>query len=519
MDGMKEGSYSGLLSFAMKLGPAIAAAGAAIAGLGAAVRWLGEGLAESAKIETFTIRLSKVTGSMESAKQAMRALTSGDSAVDDLFGEEDVLAAAIALKRLSGGALGTAADIKVLAGAAFDTGQSVSSVAQDIGSLTGMITEGMTGWDRYAKGLAKAGVLSFDTVKQMQNMKEAGRSAGDIVAYMWEAVEQDHSGSIEKARDSISGLSKSAEDSMGDMQRLLGEMLGKPFAALWNYIKIGFAETISFIFGGIKDLAQFIGAFTGALTAGSGIKGAYNAALDNYEAEHNKNDTTGGPLADTINGRASQSDEQKAAEKKAADDRAELLKKQDEAQKKLEDEQRTRQEKVKALTQERGGLLINTQSRDSDGTDAAIKAETRILEINAELLKLKKEITAEDEKRADKEESLMKRDQALREMAMTVDQKREASKKRAAQLAKELEGETDPDKRLKIKDKMMDEAEKQASLKGNGMSALSIGDVFTKADKGVSGGQRDPAREGNTILGRIEGILVKIEKKEGGMTK
>jgi hypothetical protein len=140
MAGMKEGSYSGLLSFAMKLGPMIATAGAAIAVLGVAVKWLGEGLAESAKIETFTIRLSKLTGSMDSAKQAMRALTSGDNAVDDLFGEDDVLAAAIALKRLSGGALGTAADVKVLAGAAFDTGQSISAVAQDIGSLTGMIT-------------------------------------------------------------------------------------------------------------------------------------------------------------------------------------------------------------------------------------------------------------------------------------------------------------------------------------------------------------------------------------------
>lgn len=519
MEGMKEGSYSGLLSFGMKLGPAVAAVGTAIAGLGAAIKWLGAGLGEAAQIETFTIRMSKLTGSMESAREAVRALTSGKDAVDDLFGEDDVLSAAVALKRLSGGALGTAADIKILAGAAYDTGQSVSSVAQAIGGLTGMITEGMTGWERYAKGMAKAGVLSFDTVKQMTDMKEAGRSAGEIVAFMWGAVEKDHSGSIDKARGSIDGLSKAAADSMGDMQRLLGELIGKPFATVWNAIKIGFAETISFIFGGLRDVVTFYSSFAGRISAGESIKDAYNnAGKDVYAQNHSTKEAAGGDLTDTINKNASKSDDQKAAEKKAADDRAELLKKQDEAQKKLEDEQRTRKEKVVALSKEKAGLLIDTQSRDSDGTDAAIKAETRILEINAELLKLKKEITAEDEKRAEKEESLMKRDRALREMGMTVDQKREASKKRAAELGRELEKETDPDKRLNIKEKMMDEAEKQASLKG-GMRSLSVSDLFTKADKGVSGGQRDPVREGNAILNRIEGILVKIEKNPGGMIK
>lgn len=518
MAGMKEGSYSGLLSFAMKLGPAVAVVGTAIAGLGVAVKWLGEGLAEAAKIETFTIRMSKLTGSMDSAREAVRGLTSGKDAVDDLFGEDDVLSAAVALKRLSGGALGTAADIKVLAGAAYDTGQSVSAVAQDIGGLTGMITEGMTGWERYAKGLAKTGVLSFEAVKQMTDMKEAGRSAGEIVAYMWGAVEKDHSGTIEKARDSIDGLSKSAADSMGDMQRLLGEMIGKPFATIWNAIRIGFAEIISFIFGGIKDAAQFVGTFAGSLSAGDGVKGAYNAALDNYENGKKTGQSAGGDLEGTINAKSNQSDEQKAAAKKAADDTAELLKKKEEAQKKLEDEQRNRQEKVVALTKEKAGLLIDTQSRGSDGTDATIKAETRILEINQELLKLKKDITSEEEKRSEKEESLMKRDQNLREMAMTVEQRREASKKRAEALAAQLGKETDPDKRLAIKEKLMDEAEKQASLK-NGLHSLSVRDLFTKSDKSVSGGKRDPVAEGNSILKRIEGILVDIKKTPGGMTK
>lgn len=399
MAGMKEGSYSGILSFAMKLGPAIAAAGAAIAGLGAAVKYLGEGLADAAKIETFTIRLSKLTGSMESAKEAMRALTQGKDAVDDLFGEDDVLAAAIALKRLSGGALGTAADIKVLAGAAFDTGQSVSTVAQDIGALTGMITEGMTGWERYAKGLAKAGVLSFETSKAMSDMKDAGASAGEIVAFMWASLEKDHSGSIEKARDSIDGLSKAADDSMGDMKRLLGETLGKPFAALWNGIKIGFAETVSFIFGGIKDLSQFLGSFLGALSGGSSIKEAYNIALDNYEQNKSTKDGSRGDLASDINARAGTSDEQKTADKKAADEHTELLKKRAEAQKKYDEEQRTRAEQIRSLQKEQNDLETSIVW-EPDGSNKRIEAETRILDIKRDVKKLQKEIADEESKEA-----------------------------------------------------------------------------------------------------------------------
>ncbi|MEI7672694.1 MAG: hypothetical protein WCK00_11340 [Deltaproteobacteria bacterium] len=516
MEGMKEGSYSGLLSFGMKLLPVIAAVGTGLKGLGEGFKWVGEGLNEFAKIETLTIRMSNLTGSMKTAREAVLQLTSGGNAVDDLFGEEDVIQAAISLKRLSGGALGTASDIKVLAAAAYDTGQSVSSVAHEIGGLAGMIAEGVSGWERYAKGIAKAGIISFETVKSMHDMKEAGRSAGEIIEFMWQAIDQDHTGSLEKARASIEGVRKVANDAMGDMKRMMGATFGGEVNNIWQNLRGGFAAFITDTVNGFMFLSDII---TGVLQ-GKTPKGIYDSALDNYEARNKKaiaeSPTTG--LAGTINKNASKSDDQKAAEKKAADDRAELLKKQDEAQKKLEDEQRTRKEKVVALSKEKAGLLIDTQSRDSDGTDAAIKAETRILEINAELLKLKKEITAEDEKRAEKEESLMKRDRALREMGMTVDQKREASKKRAAELGRELEKETDPDKRLNIKDKMMDEAEKQASLKG-GMRSLSVSDLFTKADKGVSGGQRDPVREGNAILNRIEGILVKIEKAPGGMTK
>jgi len=352
MDGMKEGSYSGLLSFGMKLAPTLVAAGAAIKGLGQAVKYLGEGLAEAAALETFAIRMSKITGSMDSARASVRALIEGADAIDDLFSTDDLMNAAISLKRLSGGALGTAADIKVLGGAAISTGQSLSSVSQSVGSLIGMITEGAPGWERMAISMAKTGVISFETATKMRKLKEEGKSAGEIVSVMWDEINRSHSGSIEDVRKGMSGLGKAAEDSMGDMKRLLGEMIGKPFSDLWNGIKIGFADSMTFILGGLKDLAQFIGVFTGALAGGASAKEALEATVDNYEKEHSTKEKKT-DLRASVDSQAGESEEQIAAKKKLAD----LIKKRDEAQSKMKLDQMAPEEKLAALEKQKAAKL------------------------------------------------------------------------------------------------------------------------------------------------------------------
>jgi thymidylate synthase len=131
--------------------------------------------------------------------------------------------------------------------------------------------------------------------------------------------------------------------------------------------------------------------------------------------------------------------------------------------------------------------------------------------------RLHADMASKADERQKKEESLMTRDRDLKEMGMTADQRMSESKKRTAELTKELNAETDPDKQLAIKSKLMDEAEKQQSMakKADSERSMSIGDVF---EKGYGQSRRkDPAHEQVDISKEIRDLLKKIETKKGGM--
>jgi hypothetical protein len=132
--------------------------------------------------------------------------------------------------------------------------------------------------------------------------------------------------------------------------------------------------------------------------------------------------------------------------------------------------------------------------------------------------RLQNEIADKADDRKSKAESLMTRDRDLLESAMTPEQRISESKKRAADLTKQLSGETDPDKKLALQSKLMDEAEKQHSLakkKDTGYKSMSIGDVF---EKGYGQARhKDPASEQVDISKEIRDLLKDIKAKKGGM--
>lgn len=614
-----KGDFSGISALATKAIPAIGLAIGAFRGLRATVEYLSKGLSDVSMIEGYTHRLSRLTGSLQSAKDAVNSLLSGKDAVDDLFGEEEVLRTATSLRRLSNNVLGTAADVKTLAAAAYDTGQGLSQVAGDVGGLIGMISSGAEGWERYTRSLAKSGVISFETSRKMAEMKEAGRSAGEIVATMWKEMDKDHSGAIEAARNSIDGLKKKADDSMGDMKRLLGDMIGRPFSAIWSAIKIGFSETVGFVLGGLRDAAKLTGAFVGAATSGSGMgmRGSWNFALDQIEAEKAGEKEGSGNLAEKINKTAMDDEEsqKKSFEhaKKHEEERRELIQKRSAAERRFADAQRDNVERLIALEKERSE--IDSDRRFSEeNSDARISAETKLFEIDTNILALKKEIAdaerkaaeerekkiqrgvdllrqeteaelnaqverqdaqaeyelslktpeekmAEVERRilqwrenlakaeseiekkeatdglieqlrardtlkkeaadkaealAEREGSLMERDRELRESRMTPEQRIAESRKRQSDLERQLADEADPEKRMALREKIMDETERQAGLvEKPDRKSLSLGDVFERMygqDK-----PKDPAKEQVSLLKDVKLVLEKIEKKKGGM--
>lgn len=140
------------------------------------------------------------------------------------------------------------------------------------------------------------------------------------------------------------------------------------------------------------------------------------------------------------------------------------------------------------------GLIEQLRARDTLKKDAADKAEAL----------------------AEREGSLMERDRELRESRMTPEQRLAESRKRQSDLERQLADEADPEKRMALREKIMDETERQAGLvEKPGRKSLSLGDVFERMygqDK-----PKDPAREQVSLLKDVKLVLEKIEKKKGGM--
>lgn len=127
---------------------------------------------------------------------------------------------------------------------------------------------------------------------------------------------------------------------------------------------------------------------------------------------------------------------------------------------------------------------------------------------------IRDKIKSKAEERAESNESLIQRDRDLRESAMTPAQRRAASQKRVEELKGKLAKETDPDKQLKLRGKLMDEAEKQAGIGKDGKPAsfersIGMGDIFTR--RFGQQHKKDPAEDAANSLKSIEKILKNIE--------
>lgn len=257
--------------------------------LGAALRYVGEGIEDFGKLQIATIRLSRFVGGMEEAKKILSALTDGGYGIDDFFDETEIVQAVIKLRDLSGGALGTAGDIRVLADAAVAANEPISAIAEGVGAVIGKIMAGEDTWGRYAEQLVKSGVISRSTLVEMKNMADAGASSAAIVQKLWDAINTKNSGALDQARDSITGLQKAAADATGDLKRTIGE-LTQGFAIAWDAIKIGFSRSIGFVVQGLIDLIKFISTMAGSIAGGGTTKDAWNAALDEYQTRHAEGD-------------------------------------------------------------------------------------------------------------------------------------------------------------------------------------------------------------------------------------
>jgi myosin heavy subunit len=350
----------------------------------------------------------------------------------------------------------------------------------------------------------------------MEQMKASGRSAGEMVAYLMTALNTKYTGTLDEARSSLDGIRKAADDAAGDASKAISE----------NYM--GMMKVFSRIREGWWSVVEFFARNPLSLNMTDNAAGASRALADKFLGDK-KRGPGEGPTSiqdmiakgNAVASAAPETDEARKVrldgEKKVADEaakiHADLLKRKEAAALAYEEAQRDRAQKLEDRQRKRldAQMWANTMT---PGSNAQIENEAKVLELNKEILEIKKDIAAENER---KSESLMMRDRNLREMSMTPEQRRNESRKRQDDLEAQLAAEKDPGKRLDIGAKLMDESEKQASLsKGAGMKSMSIGDLFTKS-WGQQRGKQDPAHETSETMKRVERILINIEKKRGGL--
>jgi hypothetical protein len=320
-----------------------------------------------------------------------------------------------------------------------------------------------------------------------------------------------YTGTLDEARASLDGIRKAADDAAGDAAKAWGEnyqvtvgYFHKIREGWWNLVEFFASHPISIagisqgvtekLFGKKKDESK-----DGATSAEDIIAKGNAAAANSTETEE---------------ARVKRIDQEKKTAEEVLKTRTDLYAKLDEAENKHQEAQMDEKERLNKLQFDASGLEDQMQFYSGDNR---IAAEAKLLGIKTEILSVQKDIRSEEEQLAGKAESLMKRDRDLREMSMTPEQKRDASKGRQADLEKQLADEKDPGKRLDIQAKIMDEFEKQSSLGKKSMHSLSVGDLYAKNDK--NGGRADPAHEQVDVLKRVELLLKDIKNKPGGMVK
>jgi hypothetical protein len=212
--------FTGLFAAGHVISSAIRGVISTIKGFAAAVN---EYIAQVAEIERATNRLARVMGSKLSARREAKQLI--ELPIKVVFDESEIIAADAALRRKTKNALGGVEDISLLADVAVSTNTSLSELADTIGIIVGRLQAGDDSFGRFAMQLVSSGAVTADVVAEMERLVKSGKSAGDVVNYLFDALKRDHGGAFSDITDDIDSLARRLREQINDAKRELSSGL------------------------------------------------------------------------------------------------------------------------------------------------------------------------------------------------------------------------------------------------------------------------------------------------------
>lgn len=397
---------------------------------GDAIAYVGKGVQMNAEIEKMAIRMSRFSGSVSQARAEIRQLFESENSVADMFDESEILGAALALRRLSEGALGSASDMKLMADVALMTGQGLGEVSQEVGNLVSKMIRGDDSFGRYLEQMVKAGVIAPTVAARIVSMSAevdaSGKkihTAGEMVKYMIAALETGAGGTTNAMRDSMSGLAIQAKDAAEDANRAWGAAFGGMAKMIlhlqiaWHNFSKTVAESMPLV---LEAMGPLTAIFKPSLWKQEGEPGSGNNRLRDIEKNVN---SVAGKMPKTPEEIAAEISTEKEATKEAeAQAKQKLKAANDRKERATKDLAGTKSnvEQLSAATKEQADLRYEMRiGRMAPGTAERIDAEARILELDRDILKIKKDIADEEKKAA--EEAQRAADAALEKQKQIQD--------------------------------------------------------------------------------------------------
>jgi hypothetical protein len=253
----QEGTNGGVAFMAMAAGlvPVIGAVAAAAIVAKEAFDLLRSGMEGAAQDELFEIRMKSVMGTTKATKEALDTIQdAGTTGAESFIPIDSLKAGSIILEQFTNGALSTGEGLKIVAGAAAESGKSFEEVATQIGRAYGAIATGAPIRQGLLNSLVAESVISQNDAVQIRNMAKEHVDAQVVTQKFMDSLKES-SVAADQAKNSYIGL-------VTQLQNIVAEDIAEPIGgALNEAFKIPLATFSAFLAGqkgNIETLANEI---------------------------------------------------------------------------------------------------------------------------------------------------------------------------------------------------------------------------------------------------------------------
>jgi hypothetical protein len=254
--GTASGAVNGLIGLSTAFTAVTGGIGIAVSAFNRLLTVGAEYLEQQSQIERATNRLARTMGNRSAAQAEATAITA--SPLGAVFSETELIAADNNLRRLTKNALGGSRDLQLLADVAVDTDENLGSLAQTIGVITSKLQAGDESFSRYAMQLVQSRAVTADVVVEMQRMVTAGRSAGEVIDYLFTQLNQAHGGAFEQVNNDLNDTARKAQDVIDDVNRELTSTLYPALRDFGLSFKAVLLTGLNEVVKGIQDAAAWL---------------------------------------------------------------------------------------------------------------------------------------------------------------------------------------------------------------------------------------------------------------------